>query len=79
MGGEDPKSRWKDWSWTKGTYLLYRNGSTRVGVNGVQFVGIPVTENGTPTVWGGFVKAGGTGDMESRDLRKIQEGDYSNG
>lgn len=50
-----------------------------MGVNGVQFVGIPVTENGTPTVWGGFVKAGGTGDMESRDLRKIQEGDYSNG
>lgn len=50
-----------------------------MGVNGVQFVGIPVTENGTLTVWGGFVKAGGTGDMESRDLRKIQEGDYSNG
>lgn len=50
-----------------------------MGVNGVQSVGIPVTENGTPTVFGGFVKARGTGDMEPRDLRIIQEGDKGNG
>ena len=46
-----------------------------MSLNEVQFVGIPVTENRTPTVFGGFVKAGGTGDMVSRDLRIIQEGD----
>ena len=46
-----------------------------MGTNGVQPAGIPVNEgNGTPTVWGGFVKAGRTGDKESRDLRVIPRG-----